>query len=69
MPNLDIRFKARSLGVPLWKIAKEMNIGDNTLFRKLRKELTAEEKKKFFDVIQKIATDQARAGLEESKEE
>lgn len=69
MPNLDVRFRARAAGVPLWKIAREMGIGDNTLFRKLRKELTAEEKQRFFAVIQKIAEDQARAGLEENKGE
>ena len=63
MPNLDIRFKAKAAGVPLWKIAKELKIGDNTLFRRLRKELTANEKKVFFDVIAKIATEQAQERL------
>lgn len=69
MTNMDVRFRARAAGVPLWKIAKEMGIGDNTLFRKLRKELTAEEKQRFSAVIQKIAEDQARSGLAKVGEE
>ena len=68
MPNLDIRFKAKSLGVPLWKVAKEMGIGENTLYRKLRRELSVEEKKRFFAAIQKIAAEQAKADLEQANE-
>lgn len=64
MPNLDVRFKARSLSVPLWKVAKAMGIGTNTLYTRLRKELSAEEKQKFFDVIQRVAIEQAQSGLD-----
>lgn len=69
MPNLDVRFKARSLSVPLWKVAKAMNIGTNTLYTRLRRELSAEEKQKFYDVIQQIAVEQAQSGLDFAKEE
>lgn len=64
MPNLDVRFKARAAGVPLWKVARQLGIGDNTLFRKLRRELTAEEKKQFFDAIVRAATDQEKEKFE-----
>lgn len=67
MPNLDVRFRAKAAGVPLWRIAKKMRIGDNTLFRKLRNELSAEEKQEFFRVIQEIATEQAINELEMQK--
>lgn len=63
MPNLDIRFKAKAAGVPLWRIAKEMGISDMTLFRRLRKELSVQEKQKLLDVIMKIAADQAAQAL------
>lgn len=63
MPNLDIRFKAKAAGVPLWRIAKEMGISDMTLFRRLRKELSVQEKQKFLEVIMKIAADQAAQAL------
>ena len=69
MPNLDIRFKAKAAGVPLWRIAKEMKISDMTLFRRLRKELSVQEKQKFLDVIMKIATEQATQALNSEKGE
>lgn len=69
MPNLDIRFKAKAAGVPLWRIAKEMKISDMTLFRRLRKELSAQEKQKFLDVIMKIAAEQATQALNSEKGE
>lgn len=68
MPNLDVRFKAKSLNVPLWKVARAMNIGTNTLYVRLRRELSAEEKKKYFAVIQEIAVQQAQSGLDFAKE-
>lgn len=67
MPNLDVRFKAKSLSVPLWKVAKAMNIGTNTLYVRLRRELSADEKQKYFAVIQQIAVEQAQSGLDFAK--
>ena len=67
MPNLDVRFRARAAGVALWKIAKALGIGENTLFRKLRRELTAEEKQQIFDVIKKLAAEQAMTDLEQAE--
>lgn len=64
MANLDVRFKAKAAGVPLWKIAKELGVSDMTLFRRLRKELSVEEKSKLYAVIQKLAVEQAKADLE-----
>lgn len=69
MPNLDIRFKAKAAGVPLWRIAKEMQISDMTLFRRLRKELSVQEKQKFLDVIMKIAAEQATQALTDKEGE
>ena len=64
MANLDVRFKAKAAGVPLWKIAKDLGVSDMTLFRRLRKELSVEEKSKLYAVIQKLAVEQAKADLE-----
>ena len=69
MPNLDVRFKARSLNVPLWKVARAMNIGTNTLYTRLRKELSAEEKKKYYALIQQIAVEQAQSELDFAQED
>lgn len=44
MNNLDIRTEAAKSGVKLWQIAERLGITDGNFSRKLRKELTAEEK-------------------------
>lgn len=63
MPNLDIRFKAKACQVPLWKLARKLGISDNTLFVRLRRELSATEKKKYCDAIMEIAAEQATRAL------
>ena len=62
MPNLDVRFKAKASGVSLWQIAAKMEISENTLYRKLRKEMTQKEKEEFFKIIRQIAKEQKQAG-------
>ncbi len=55
MANLDIRTAALKSGVKLWKIAEVLGIADASLSRKLRRELSAEEKEKIFDIIAQIS--------------
>lgn len=55
MKNLDIRKKAQETKVKLWEIAQELNITDGNFSRKLRKELSAQEKEKIFHLIEKIS--------------
>ena len=52
--NNDIRTKAIESNVNLWQIADELNIHYVTLNSKLRKELPEAEKKKIFDIINKL---------------
>ena len=44
MKNKDIRMCALEHGVKLWEIAKQLGISPETMSRRLRRELTAEEK-------------------------
>ena len=53
--NCDIREKANEKGVRLWQIAAQLNINDGNFSRKLRKELTNEEKAKIFEIIDRLA--------------
>jgi len=53
--NTDIKAKAWESGVKLWEIAEAMGIQDYTLSRKLRHELTADEKVEVFRVIDRLA--------------
>lgn len=54
MKNKDIRLKAERAGVKLWQIAEMLGITDSTFSRKLRKELSAEEKEKIFCIIEML---------------
>lgn len=55
MKNLDVRRAAAGSGVRLWQIADALGIADCNLSRKLRKELTDEEKKAIFAIIQNLS--------------
>ena len=57
MKNNDIREYAIKNEVPLWKIAEKLNIFDSTFSKKLRKELTREEKEKIIKIIDSIANE------------
>jgi len=53
--NQDIREAASSAKVRLWQIAAELSMADCNFSRKLRHELSAEEKEKIFSIIKKLA--------------
>ena len=44
MKNKDIRMCALEHGVELWELAMQLGISPETMSRRLRRELTAEEK-------------------------
>ncbi len=54
MNNLDIRSEASNAGVKLWQIAERLCITDGNFSRKLRKELTTEEKSKIKAIIAEL---------------
>ena len=45
MANLDIRRLAKAEGIPLWRCAEAMGISEPTLTRRLRRELSSDEKR------------------------
>lgn len=55
MLNQDIRRTAAGAGVKLWQIADAMGIADCSLSRKLRKELSYEEKERIFSIIKQLS--------------
>ena len=57
--NQDIRRTAAGAGVKLWQVAEALGIADCSLSRKLRRELSAEEKKKVFEIIDRLAEEVA----------
>lgn len=57
--NQDIRAIAKEHGVMLWEIAEHLNITDGNFSRKLRRELSAEQKAQIIGIIQTVATQHA----------
>lgn len=54
MANEDIREKLKNNSIKYWQVANEYGITDGNFSRKLRKELTSEEKKKILNIIEKL---------------
>lgn len=57
--NLDIRAIAKENGVMLWEIAESLNISDGNFSRKLRRELSAEQKARIIGIIKTVAAQHA----------
>lgn len=52
--NAEIRNALREAGVPVWRLALAMGVCENTILRRMRVELLAEDKKKYLDIIEKL---------------
>ncbi|MCM1133882.1 MAG: hypothetical protein NC340_10485 [Ruminococcus flavefaciens] len=53
--NTDIRAELKAKNVPVYAVADVMGVHENTLFRRLRHELTEQEKQKLIGIIGEIA--------------
>ena len=54
MKNKEIRICAMEHGVKLWEVAKQMGISPETLSRRLRRELSTEEKERMMQAIREV---------------
>lgn len=54
MNNKDIRKIIKESGVKYWQIAEKMNINDGNFSRRLRKELSMEEKNRIMSIIKEL---------------
>jgi len=61
MNNQDIKEAAKKARIKLWQIADKLGINDGNFSRKLRKELSPEEKQKIFDIIADLENEQKGA--------
>lgn len=52
--NEEIRKAASTANIPLWRVAVEMGISEPTMTRKLRRELTSEEKQHVLSIIDQL---------------
>lgn len=54
MENEEIRLAARKHGVPVWKIARELGVSEQTLYRWFRVPLSKETEKAVWESIERL---------------
>lgn len=57
--NADFRAYAKAHNVPLWQIADVIGVSEPTMTRKLRYELSAEEREQLLLAVDKIVSERA----------
>jgi DNA-binding NtrC family response regulator len=53
-PNRDIREAIKEAGILTWEVANFLKIHETTLYRRLRKEFSDQEKKRILGVIESL---------------
>lgn len=56
MNNKDVRNAIEVAGIRYWQVANELGITDGNFSRKLRKELSADEKRRIFAAIKRLTS-------------
>ena len=51
MANQEIRMELKERHIQQWKLGELLGVSENTIYRKLRNELSVEEKQHILDVI------------------
>lgn len=57
--NTDIKAAAKQAGIYLYNVADRLGVSENTLTRRLRRELPEEEKTKIKSIIAALAAEKA----------
>lgn len=55
LANIEIRQLISTKGIKKYEISEQLGIQDSAFSRKLRKELSAEEKEKILDIIKRLS--------------
>ena len=58
MKNKEIREAAKKAGVFLWRVAERLGVTEFSFSRKLRHELSTEEKAKVLSIIEELRAEQ-----------
>lgn len=58
--NRDIRMAAADAGLYLWEVAESLGIADGTLSRKLRNEMSQDEKETVLQAIEKMKKNRSK---------
>lgn len=60
MKNKDVRSAIADAGLRMWQVAEVLNIADTTFCRKLRRELSDDDKARVYAAIAELAKEAAR---------
>lgn len=69
LANTEIRKAAKEANIFLWEIALKLGISEATMTRKMRCELSEEEKKKVLTIINELHIERLNAVVERMEEE
>jgi len=59
--NEDVRSLVKEVGVKLWQVAEKLNLNDGNFSRKLRKELSPDDKKRVYAAIEELTKENMEA--------
>lgn len=59
MTNTEIRAELKAAKIPYWKIADKLGVHENTIIRRMRKELSEDDRKRFHAAIAEIKKETA----------
>lgn len=62
MKNVEIRRAAAMYGLRLWQVAEAMGMNDSAFSRKLRRELSQEDKERVLAAIEELAKEVGEIG-------
>lgn len=61
MSNQEIRTAAKTKKIYLWQVAEKLGMQDSAFSRKLRRELTADEKAEIMSIIDELSAEEQKS--------
>lgn len=62
MANEAVKDALKRHGVPQWELGMELNISENTMYRKLRTDLPKQEQEQLIRKVEEIASQKEKEG-------
>lgn len=62
MANEAVKDALKRHGVPQWELGKELNVSENTMYRKLRTDLPKQEQEQLIRKVEEIASQKEKDG-------
>lgn len=59
--NIQVRGDLRAAKIPLWMVADALGVSESTVIRRLRHELSPEERKQFREAVDRIKAERGAA--------